>query len=275
MQNHFECNICGAILLGQLDFFVHLKQHYEPPVMQSVQVKRKESQVQEASQEDNLMMNMPVPMNSLREKIQEVLDYSQEGIIKNEEISREPLPEIDEFNEFSEPEDMMEDLRKEVDKVVETIDDNECLPEATWNYQVTEEIEEQEDQTDLPIYSDSLLQGNDSIETTFDEIDNADNNAMVQDTGGDFDSEDDEDDTPLEEVRRSLQKPSITETPSKKFHVEEDKEDIELTECLKKIHNFKCTSCNKAFNSRTALGYHLKTHTTERRYVCDQVRAQF
>jgi len=50
---------------------------------------------------------------------------------------------------------------------------------------------------------------------------------------------------------------------------------MELTECLKKIHNFKCNSCNKAFNSRTALGYHLKTHTTERRYACDQCGKKF
>lgn len=56
-------------------------------------------------------------------------------------------------------------------------------------------------------------------------------------------------------------------------HAEQDKEDIELNECLKKINNFKCTvaGCVKTFNSRTALGYHLKTHTMERRFVCDQV----
>lgn len=252
-QSHFECNICGALILGQLDFFLHLKQHYEPSLHQD---KQKENQA--AASQESMILNMPVQMTALREKIEEVLDYSQEGI-KNEENPREqPLPEIDEFNEFSEPEDMMEDLRKEVDKVVETIDDNECLPEATWNYQVAEETEEQPE-----MYADNLIQSNaNSIDTTFDEINNADNSTIVRDVR-DFESEDEEDDKPLEQVRQSLQKPSKVDIHFKKFPPEDDKEDIELTECLKKIHNFKCISCNKAFNSRTALGYHLKTHNTE------------
>lgn len=245
-----------------------MKQHYEP---HSIQEKRiKESQELEATQEVGMLI--PVAMS---EKIQEVLDYSQEGI-KNEEIPREPLPEIDEFNEFSEPEDMMEDLRKEVDKVVETIEDNECMPEATWNYQVTEEIEEPTEQPeDLQLYTENLIQSNgNSIDTAFDELDNTQHSEMARDTR-DFESEDEEDNKPLEQVRRSLQTPSKYDISSKKFPPEDDKDDLELTECLKKIHNFKCASCNKAFNSRTALGYHLKTHTTERRYVCDQVNTLF
>lgn len=238
---------------------MHLKQHYEPAIPQD---KRKEVHIQAASPEDNMLLNMAVPMTLLREKIEEVLDYSQEGI-RNEELPREPLPEMDEFNEFSEPDDadMMEDLRKEVDKVVETIDDNECLPDATWNYQV--ETDEQSD--NLQLYSDNLIQSNanSSIDTTFEEINNAETDAQTMRDEGEFESEDEEDDKPLEQVRQSLQKPSRIDNPLKKFPHEDDKEDIELTECLKKIHNFKCNACNKAFNSRTALGYHLKTHNTE------------
>jgi hypothetical protein len=72
----------------------------------------------------------------------------------------------------------------------------------------------------------------------------------------------------------------VTKTSDKKTTSssvpEQDKEDIELNECLKKINNFKCTiaGCVKTFNSRTALGYHLKTHAMERRFVCDQVKIQ-
>jgi len=221
-------------------------------------------------------------VSSLPAKLIESLDDSHENI-KVEEIPREQLPEIDEFNEFSEPEDMMEDLRKEVEKVVETIDDNECLPDTNWNYPVPDEIEETDEQSEL-IYSENLIQSNanssmgshyDDIENTNGEPDNedVDNSEMLHHTEDtrNFESDDDEDDKPLEQVRQSLQKSSKAEIESKKFHVEDDKEDRELTECLKKIHNFKCTSCNKAFNSRTALGYHLKTHNTERRFVCDQV----
>jgi hypothetical protein len=76
---------------------------------------------------------------------------------------------------------------------------------------------------------------------------------------------------------KSPSKTRSTEKKKPQVYVEQDKEDIELNECLKKINNFKCTiaGCWKTFNSRTALGYHLKTHTMERRFVCDQVRISF
>lgn len=284
---HFECNICGMGILNQLEFFIHLKNHYEPTPMQMHDEKRKHLQ-QDGSEFENgekMMMehhdrhHHDEVVHSLPEKLIESLDDSREQI-KDEVIQREPLPELDEFNEFSEPEDMMEDLRKEVEKVVETIDD-ECLPESTWNYQVTDDIEENDAQPDdLHMYSENLIQStaNSSIASHYDEMDQGDDDSQQNiihqsaDTRN-FDSEDDN--KPLEQLRLSLQKSSKSESENKKFQVEDDKEDLELTECLKKIHNFKCTSCNKAFNSRTALGYHLKTHTTERRYVCDQVRNHF
>lgn len=270
-------------ILDQLSFFIHLKSHYEPP-MQMHQDKRKHQEEDdrvEYESAEKMIMDHRHHHNgagdSLPEKLIESLEESHENI-KDEVIQREPLAEIDEFNEFSEPEDMMEDLRKEVEKVVETIDDNECLPESTWNYQVADDIEESVAQPDdLHLYSENLIPSgaNSSIGSHYDEMDQGDDsqqNVIHQsaDTRN-FDSDDDDDDKPLEQVRLSLQKSSKSESESKKFHVEDDKEDLELTECLKKIHNFKCSSCNKAFNSRTALGYHLKTHTTERRYVCDQV----
>lgn len=216
---------------------------------------------------DNRQHQVDVP-----ESLIESLEDSQENI--KEELQREPLPEIDEFNEFSDEEVMMEDLRKEVEKVVETIADNECLPEATWNYQ--DEIEEQEEAPeDLQLYSENLEANYDDIENSEVANDN-DNSSLINhndDPRDDSEDDDDEDDFTLEQVRQSLQK-TTREDEMRKLPPEDDKEDMELTECLKKIHNFKCTvpTCNKAFNSRTALGYHIKTHQTERRYVCDQVR---
>lgn len=71
-----------------------------------------------------------------------------------------------------------------------------------------------------------------------------------------------------------VSKSTDKKTTSSSVQPEQDREDIELNECLKKINNFKCTvaGCAKTFNSRTALGYHLKTHAMERRFVCDQVK---
>lgn len=214
-------------------------------------------------------------VETLPEKLIESLEDSHENI-KNEENQRETLPEIDEFNEFSEPEDIMEDLRNVVEKVVETIADNECMREENWNYQViSRDIDENDEQAeDLQIYSENLIQSNidDSVDTNYDEIPHADGgDEILQEDTRNFDSDDDEeedeDDKPLEQVRKSLQKSSRSEADLRKFLVEDDKEDLELTECLKKIHNFKCTTCNKAFNSRTALGYHLKTHTTGKLFI--------
>lgn len=273
-QPLFECSICGVGIPDQLQFFVHLKGHYEPPQMQ-MEVKRKDSiEAEEIAMMEHRHHHHQDSVHVVNENLIKSLGESPENI-KNEEI---PPNVMDEFNEFSEPEDMMEDLRKEVEKVVETIADNDC-DQQHWNYQVPDEIEEETDEhnDDLQLYSENLIQSNpNSIDSTYDEIDQADNHpAMIDqttDTRG-YDSEDD-DDVPLEQVKQSLQKFSAKSEPeTKKPQSEDDKEDLELTECLKKIHNFKCSilSCGKAFNSRTALGYHLKTHTTERRYVCDQV----
>lgn len=260
---------------------MHLKQHYEPQ-MQIVNMKRKHHPRDEAEcePEENMMMHYrEIP--EIPEKLIGELDDSQEHI--KHDIQREALPEIDEFNEFSEPEDMMENLRKEVEKVVETIEDNECIPESSWqNYQVPDEIEEPDEQAEEILYSKTLITNDNSMDSNYaEEMDNGEQHEIVEDHQQIFDDtvdtrnfdsdEDEEDDQPLEQVRQTLKKSAPSESEAKRSHTEDDKEDLELTECLKKIHNFKCTACNKAFNSRTALGYHLKTHTSERRYVCDQV----
>lgn len=225
------------------------------------------------SEEESLMnhlRNHQVDVTSaLPEKLIESLDETEEHI-KDEELPRESLIEghIDEFNEFSEPEDlMMEDLRKEVEKVVETIADNECMRESSWqnyHHQVANMDESEEQPQNLQLYSANLIQGHteNSIDSRYD-VENGESGQEVLDSRN-FDSDDDDEeyDKPLEQVRQSLQKATKSDCESKKPASEDDREDLELTECLKKIHNFKCTSCNKAFNSRTALGYHLKTHTT-------------
>jgi hypothetical protein len=261
-----------------MNFFLHLKEHYEPP-MQTVQMKRKYRH-SDCDQDENIMIDhRHEVVSSLPEKLIESLEDNEEHIKTEVDIQRETLPEIDEFNEFSEPEDMMEDLRKEVEKVVETIEDNECMPESTWSYQVPEDdIEEQNQQGGEMLYEKIIIVSTaNSTHSNYDDNDNADTSSVHEQNNDtrNFDSEDEEDDQPLEQVRQSLQNSSRNEHTAKKFHAEDDKEDLELTECLKKIHNFKCHICEKAFNSRTALGYHLKTHNTDRRFVCDQVRFCF
>ncbi|CRK99938.1 CLUMA_CG013237, isoform A [Clunio marinus] len=275
LEQHFDCNLCGAAFADQLEFFMHLKQHYEPQMQPVHNMKMKS----DCEGDESLIITQNEHQNQINESPESEDSHENSKDDHNVMKREEALPEIDEFNEFSEPEDMMEDLRKEVEKVVETIEDNE-LPEATWNYHVSDEIVENDAQSlaqshDLIIYGENQDSNYDDIENT------AENDSLPlqnQDTRC-FETDDDDDDITLEQVRQSLQKTtkSSDDNEMKKFQQEDDKEDRELTECLKRIHNFKCTlpSCNKAFNSRTALGYHLKTHTTERRFVCDQCAKAF
>jgi hypothetical protein len=228
-QPLFECNICGAGIPDQLQFFVHLKGHYEPPPQQQqiqIEVKRKDSI---EAEEMSLMDHNHRHIQHQENVVIESLENSQENI-KDEEI---PPNVMDEFNEFSEPEDMMEDLRKEVEKVVETIADNDC-DQQHWNYQDPDEIEEETDEqnNDLQLYSENLIQNND--DSTFDEIDNAENTApmidQATDTRGYDTEEDDDDDVPLVQVKQLLRKFSAKSEPEiKKIQSEDDKEDLELT----------------------------------------------
>jgi hypothetical protein len=195
--------------------------------------------------------------NSVAENLLiETLDDSQD--IKTEEI------EPDAF-EFSEPEDM-EDFRKEVEKVVETIADAECMPDATWNYQVSDEIEESHSNVGMiesfPEKLENICTQQENKDCTMMEAEvyeseKYDSNSCVyaaNDEGmehedDDDEDEEDEDNKPLASVRVMLKK-----TKREMSERQNDKDEIELNECLKRIHNFKCNDCNKAFNSRTALG---------------------
>lgn len=255
---------------------MHLKQHYETSGHQVV-IRRKH----DSETDHNIDTRQHHVEVSTANFIESLADTPQH--IKDEEdLQREPgLPEIDEFNEFSEPEDMMEDLRKEVEKVVETIDDNECLPEATWNYPVPDEIDAAEaHEEELQLYAENL-DNNYVDDMSHEPADSSSNHVVEESTNTDHfasqydDDDDDDDDVTLEQVRQSLQKSAKSGDEAKNY--QPDAEDLELTECLKKIHNFKCTiaTCNKAFNSRTALGYHLKTHCLERRFLCNDCGKKF
>lgn len=244
-----------------------------------------------------------VPENLIIESLEE----STEDAIKNEGMDLKmpvDVQDIDHFsNEFSEPEDMMEDLRKEVEKVVETIADNEEM--SAWNYHDDEEeMNDNHASTDLPHdYSETMhhqqtsapeealqyitnqenddngqpeqLNHNESSDHTVQEpkleLEDDYNEKDIHQQDDDF--SDDEDNRPLEDVRQALKKSMGQSQENNPQQAVDDMADRELNECLKKIHNYKCNlpECGKAFNSRTALGYHLKTHTTDRRYVCDQV----
>lgn len=280
-QPQFECTECSALIAGQLEFFMHLKEHYEPNDNFN-HVVRKENHMEEDETDESDKIHMELQNN---DDDVNTRDVPENLIIESLEDSQDDI-KMSEMNgdafEFSEPEDM-EDFRKEVAKVVETIGEN---PDSSWNYQVTDELVEshesienystkleKEEEKDL---QDSYL-CNDDLRETCDSVNSVNSVAVNnQFTILKNPSDDDEEDNkPLNEVRWMLKKP-VRSSKAKTQSIENDKEEIELNECLKKINNFKCNvaNCNKTFNSRTALGYHLKTHNSERRFVCDQVSFQ-
>lgn len=300
-QPQFECTECSALIAGQLEFFMHLKEHYEPNES-SFNVVRKENHMEEDETDESDKIHLELQNNDDDDDDVNTRDVPENLIIESLEDSQDDI-KMGEMNgdafEFSEPEDM-EDFRKEVAKVVETIGEN---PDGSWNYQVSDElvghesmenqeivnreiqnqeiqnqvienheIENQEILNQIENYSTKhekeVQQDLHETSSLCNDLKETVNNQFIKAPSDD----DDEDNKPLNEVRWTLKKP-VRSNKVKTQSIENDKEEIELNECLKKINNFRCNvvNCNKTFNSRTALGYHLKTHNSERRFVCDQV----
>lgn len=267
---------------------MHLKEHYEPIAIGSSPEKLTRSRSFDVTDVcHNIHQNQIEDENNARDVpenlIIESLEDSQDDI-KMEEMNGDAF-------EFSEPEDM-EDFRKEVAKVVETIEENP--DSSSWTYQVSEEISENQmnnhemnehhEMIDEEYNSDKnepkdLSQHVVNDESSYLCSKNLKDTSMLkfeidssEQIVDNLSEDDEEDNRPLNEVKFMLKRPG-KECKQKSQSNVQDKEEMELNECLKKINNFKCNipDCNKTFNSRTALGYHLKTHNSERRFVCDQV----
>lgn len=157
---NFVCNLCGDVMEHQIDFYIHLKKHYEPNLHMNAAVDDTEDHkpnrivVTTNLVGENLIINHQNnedDVDGVSGNLIESLEDSSENIKENEMHHQQVM---DEFNEFSEPEDMMEDFRKEVEKVVETIGENDC-GEAQWasvmNYQ-DEDIEEPQDEQNVDLH---------------------------------------------------------------------------------------------------------------------------
>jgi hypothetical protein len=240
-QPQFECTECSMLCAGQLEFFMHLKEHYEPIENSFNHVVRKNNNMEEDETDESDKIHMDLQHN---DDDVNTRDVPENLIIESLEDSQDDI-KMGEINgdafEFSEPEDM-EDFRKEVAKVVETIGEN---PDSSWTYQTTDELVESHDSIDN--YSTKLDKEvekdlressylcNDDLRETCDSVNSVVNNQFIKNPSED----DEEDNKPLNEVRWMLKKPVRSNKP-KTQSIENDKEEIELNECLKKINNFKC-----------------------------------
>lgn len=185
----YECNLCpGVGFVEQFQFYKHLKMHYEADAMRASLVDQKSREMQQEVGE-NLIINHQSNgnVNVVPENLMETLDDT------TVDIKSSNIPQvIDEFNEFSEPEDMMEDFRKEVEKVVETIGENDCGVEASQWFDANDEIEPQVEQNvDLQIYQIS----NNVAQQQFDHIPRTSNDVVLhQPTPAELKSFDHDDD---------------------------------------------------------------------------------
>lgn len=240
---------------------MHLKEHYEPIASSSPEKLTRSRSFDVTEVCHKIQLDHLEESNAPENLIIESLEDSQDDI-KMEEMNGDAF-------EFSEPEDM-EDFRKEVAKVVETIEEN-----PSWTYQEMTENQEllEDDFSDKNEPKDLSQHVVEDDESSYlcDENPSMLKFELNEEQIVENPSEDDDDEEDNRPLKFMLKRPG-KEGKQKSQNIQ-DKEEMELNECLKKINNFKCNipDCNKTFNSRTALGYHLKTHNSERRFVCDQV----
>jgi hypothetical protein len=185
----YDCTLCpGVGFVDQFQFYKHLKMHYEADAMRASLVDQKSRDMQQEVGE-NLIINHQSNGNVVPENLIESLDDTTVDIKSN-------IPQvIDEFNEFSEPEDMMEDFRKEVEKVVKTIGENDCVETSEW-FEPNDEMHDEpqgvvEQNVDLQIYQIS----NNVVQQTFDHIQRTSNDVVLhQPTPAELKSFDHDDD---------------------------------------------------------------------------------
>ena len=172
-----------------------------------------------------------------------------------------------------------EDLVRYSEEVVQEIIAHESIVEKE-----VDQMENHVEQEDDHQYEDNYTAEQDSLPPSpqHHEHDQQNDDEFEEIAESIVEQQDDEmeDDKPLFEVMQSIKKSQglkrkIREEESdftEEVRTQVADADAELTECLKKLHNFKChlPNCGKTFNSRTALGYHIKTHQTERKFVCEK-----
>lgn len=102
----FSCQICATICKGQLEFFEHLKTHYEPVTNN---IKEPPTLIKSEINKDSLLSSLLPPLNCLQcgknFKRQKAFEAHIRDVHTNNKIE----------DEFSEPEDLMEGIRSVVE----------------------------------------------------------------------------------------------------------------------------------------------------------------
>lgn len=270
----YTCELCGFQITEQLNFFSHLKLHYEPPgatIEQPPPIGNHNSIIQND-------ISLPVlKIENLNNEITEHDSSTIEDDVDNDEFessvefptsnimnSNDKSSLIDHTNddEFSDTEDMLEGIRSVVDKVQQSVE-NDLIEisnntkdwfdnhgNLTTNFETATPTVDTKHSDD--IYANiGTMEGIGDAQVVYD---------STLDQGSILRNELDKETKEVVEV-----KPTLTLREMRENYVEEREEnDMESKKSKGRKKIYVCKVCEKVCNSRNALHYHFLSHSGER-----------
>lgn len=274
----YTCELCGFQISEQLNFFSHLKLHYEPPGSAVVEPTKIETQNTIARRDDDVNSLPVLKIENLNNEIAEHNSGSIDDDVDNDEFessvefptsnildANDKSSLIDNANdEFSDTEDMLEGIRSVVDKVQQSVEND--LIAISNNTKDWFNNHGSSTSTFANETGDNAVSGH--TETLYGNITTTDGISS-----GDqviFDSQLAHDNVQRNELDKASGneaeiKPTLTLREMRENYVEEREEnDMESKKSKGRKKIYVCKVCEKVCNSRNALHYHFLSHSGER-----------
>lgn len=264
----YACELCGFQTSAQLNFFSHLKLHYEPS----------DGHIEQPAIESTIVQadDVSLPVLKIENLNNEITEHDSSTIdddVDNDEFessvefttsnmlsANDKSSLIDNANdEFSDTEDMLEGIRSVVDKVQQSVE-NDLINTKDWfdNHDNLNSTFDTDSRDNIDRKHTTDLYGN---MTAIDEIgeDQVEYDESLAQSG----ILPNELDKPSEEIVDV--KPKLTLREMRENYVEEREEnDMESKKSKGRKKIYVCKVCQKVCNSRNALHYHFLSHSGER-----------
>ncbi|XP_063237025.1 zinc finger protein 37-like [Bacillus rossius redtenbacheri] len=279
----FSCELCGKGIVNQLKFFEHLKFHYEPATITKSTVDDRTSdpnksgtsllkEVLLSSSRNNLTITsgpMPSkPPEAVPETIGAIpppLTCGQCGRTFRRQKALETHisvthPKQEEIEEFSEPEDLMEGIRGVVEVDGDTGDeaDMDCLGPSSLMRGLKSGVDKvwyrEEDLRATEVDLQAMESSNQPGQPTSEEDHICDLCGDIYESRDHLTDHVREEHLELSPRRRSVQRHVLQCFPKRQNRA---------------ANRLKCTQCDRTFNHRNSLVYHLRSHSGERPHQCE------